>query len=360
VKGIFFEKVPLLDSDEFYKNDFINYNSLAINLLISNLHENFQKQEIFYLKFHGERSENGIEKKKISFEDGLQWDIHDDDISTHLKKLKYPKSNFQFILNYVPDLKKSKSCKEFKTYKEVQSFILLKLLEYMSYFDKDFKLTVYGESLASVKQEKERNNSDDLVTFIELLKCGYFDKWENEELNDDDYINLISMIMSLYPMNLKPIQWNGEISKILIQFHSVVKKLNESLRNIIEMLLVSIFMQKKLNSIEPKHLFSKLSFNLPYYEDINLTMGIVTKEILKTPTKEFDEFIKNINEKFPSCVDPLNDLNKATKFWDQCLQVLSSLAKNNKHKKIHEVFLNADKILKKKKTLFGVFIDKKE
>lgn len=101
------------------------------------------------------------------------------------------------------------------------------------------------------------------------------------------------------------------------------------------------------------HVVLLIFVRLPFLQENNTALGIVAKTILETPLASLPQLIKDVPSQFPSCKHVLDDFKAALAFWDQSVQVVSTLAKHNKQfNAIHAQFLDADKFLQSRKKLF--------
>merc|ERR1719210_2077859 len=135
---------------------------------------------------------------------------------------------------------------------------------------------------------------------------------------------LLSRVMSLVPMKLKSDMWNADVDFDLAAFHSLVRILERALRQLVEASLASILL-KDLSRVKtlpagfmcgsPKkedHLQTPAV--LPTFMLPRACMGIVVRYFLEYKGDPMS-FKNDISQKFPCCVQPLEDLKNAFTFW---------------------------------------------
>merc|ERR1719460_395852 len=122
---------------------------------------------------------------------------------------------------------------------------------------------------------------------------------------------LLSRVMSLVPMKLKNDMWNADVDFDLAAFHSLVRILKRTLRQLTEASLCSILL-KDLSRV--KHLPQGFMCASPKKEDHLQTpallptfmlpracMGIVVRHFLNY-TGDAASFQKDIQQRFPCCM----------------------------------------------------------
>merc|ERR1719394_2113981 len=135
---------------------------------------------------------------------------------------------------------------------------------------------------------------------------------------------LMCRVMSLVPMRLKSDMWNADVDFDLVAFHSLVRILKRSLRQLVEASLASILL-KDLSRVKilpagfmcasPKkenHLDTPAV--LPTFMLPRACMGIVVRFFLEY-RGEAGAFQREMSARFPCCVQPMEDLRSAFAFW---------------------------------------------
>jgi len=121
-------------------------------------------------------------------------------------------------------------------------------------------------------------------------------------------------------------------------FNSILKALNRSLRNLYEMLFLTIVLRRKTvvsphdyGLLSTKYLIYSSLFilfstsqltthscdRLPFFQESNTALGVVLKSYLTDARTE-----AALAQRFPTCSNPWADLQKGFAFWDQCVRLV--------------------------------------
>lgn len=145
---------------------------------------------------------------------------------------------------------------------ELQQLVLLLLL----ISSKSLKLTNPNPEYLSVPATSKLNNEGADLTPREL-----------------SYVAMISRVFSLHKFNVSPINYQGPISRNLLNFRSHVLFIAGHVINTIQCLLVDILVQSQHNTLKTtyngKEDWYNLVDQLPFYKDINNTLLGVVAEI---------------------------------------------------------------------------------
>jgi len=117
-------------------------------------------------------------------------------------------------------------------------------------------------------------------------------------------IVFVSRILSILPMHLTATPWTGPLDHDLMGFHEIVKALYRSLRNSLEMTLVSLFLSHKIHM--PPQECTRVSFQLPFFQQNSTAMGIAVKAFLIGNAP-----VSALQSRFPNCSDLAGDLRAA-------------------------------------------------
>lgn len=178
------------------------------------------------------------------------------------------------------------------SYAEFQELVLLLLLIQ----SKTIKLNEPNKDFSNVpKHFKEATNAEGTGSGGEL----------SPEVTN--YITLISRVFSLHKFNISPINYQGPISRNLLNFRSHVSFISSTLINTIQCVLVDFIVHQKSNLIKntygTKQDWYKLVDQLPFYKQVNSTLMGVAGEIYfeyaerqSKAGKEKEEVIKNTRE----------------------------------------------------------------
>ncbi|KAI5955226.1 hypothetical protein KGF54_001787 [Candida jiufengensis] len=105
----------------------------------------------------------------------------------------------------------------------------------------------------------------------------------NHELNETEnkYISLISRILSLKKFNATPINYQGPISRNLLNFRSSIEFVNKNLAQTIEVLMTDLVVRQEKNNVKlnyNKDDWYKLINQIPFFRTMNNTiMGIISE-----------------------------------------------------------------------------------
>ena len=209
----------------------------------------------------------------------------------------------------------------------------------------------------------------------------------NEPVNNDitpeenKYITLISRIFSLHKLNISPINYQGPISRNLLNFRSHIQFINSTIITTIQTLLVDFIVLQQKNDIKSqfttKSDWYALIDQLPFYNDVNNTLLGVVAEIyfehgLKQSKsgKSKTEVIKAIKDNLLNHVYQINnpsfninvngvnaitseqllkDFNSGIEFWNNFIK-LATVIRNVDKSLINDAYyqdiIDADKWLK--------------
>lgn len=156
------------------------------------------------------------------------------------------------------------------TQDELTQFTLLLLL----INSKTFKLTDPHREFGSVSASSKSIN----ITTEDL------------SLEENQFISLISRVFSLHKFNIAPINYQGPISRNLLNFRSHLEFINNSVINTIQTLLVDFIVHQENNDLKTllnsKDDWYKLIDQLPFYKDLNNTlMGVVSEIYFEVAAK---------------------------------------------------------------------------
>eukprot|EP00922_Rhytidocystis_sp_ex-Travisia-forbesii_P053247 GHVS01078961.1.p1 GENE.GHVS01078961.1~~GHVS01078961.1.p1 ORF type:complete len:921 (+),score=193.14 GHVS01078961.1:386-3148(+) len=244
------------------------------------------------------------------------------------------------------------------------------LLESMGFFTSEAEVTVFGSALSRVP----RTLQEDILFVLELMRMGcltgdlleaptdrsYPDRIgllrrKNVEPSEVRKYLLLSRVFSLWPMQLKPMHmWGADVDFDLAAYHSIVKILKRSLRQMTEACLANILL-KDISKVPclPHGYFNPQNSSIPCFFLPRNCLGIVTKYFLEYPHSRSVEdngggggarrqgggdeasgvggdgssppaavpgwvaLEKDMKRSFHCAVDPLKDLFRGIAFWDQ-------------------------------------------
>lgn len=254
-----------------------------------------------------------------------------------------------FFLNLSDEYEtKVSSNKDVKTYDDLVSTALLRALYLIEIIDnKTNKLTSFGKILKRfVKEHGNDVNETDLQELIVILLLvrsktlklnepnkefngvpkffKEFNTLEDIHLLTEDVKNLtlISRVFSLHKFHISPINYQGPISRALINFRSHVNFIANNLSNIIECLLVDFIVHQESSTVklhfDQKKDWRKLVDQIPFYNDCNNTLlGILAeiyfeysvKQKLSSKDLSNEEIKKNTRDHVLNSVFQINNLS---------------------------------------------------
>jgi hypothetical protein len=314
----------------------------------------------------------------LKITDGLCWQFSDAVIQKQLKLQKAQTVDLHFCLSWKPPVSANLASK-FSSYEQIRAFLLLKSLDILGYLNKSkngYELTGYARAL-----QKAKIYPDQAMVVIELLKHQLlsnrpftlmYKKYQSivkpsmKKSKNELELTLIQRVMSMIPMELKPLQWGDKagVNEDLIQFNSIVKTIYRTIRQIIEMLLVVLFLNRNFSpELLQDMSLTQFSLKLPFYQEANTAMGIVARYLLETSVEELN--VEQVVKKFGSCVDCIGDFrNKAVPFWNQTVAMVRILYSGktssdpNSGSTILEQFEAADKFLQDRLSQLSSFLAK--
>lgn len=341
------EQIPALDTNEIRNlslNVLLPIQTLTINLILPHLSNILQSRKIFFIRWFDQKSiVMNIKPFKL---DKFRFKLDDGEIATLLKKDHKSKSDYQFVMSKLTKDEEKKDV-EYTKLKEAHAYILLRTLELLGYFDDNFKLNSFGKSISQAKLYSEQTlillelyRSKFLTSKAFTIPNSFLDLGGNKDIKEE--ILLISRVLSLIPMSFDKNSWKGPVDSDLISFNCLIGNYYKTLRNLTEMILLDSLLSKKI-SVSLKKL-TEFSIKLPYYQEPNVAMGLVSKTILETSDEEIENKITEIQRIFPNCLNPTKDLKNGINFWNQFMKIIPNL----EDKELNEQFQKADSFLQSK------------
>jgi len=157
----------------------------------------------------------------------------------------------------------------------------------------------------------------------------------NKEGNDiKEHINLISRVASLLHISFKSmVVWKGPLDLELLRFNSFMKAVTRSLRNLCEMILLSMTMNENAGKSDTNLEVLGAGIKLPFLLDANTANGIITKNYLDSLTdiinitpEVIQKSTTSIENKFKDYCDNVKiDMENTYKLWDCIFEAVKSL-----------------------------------
>ncbi|KAG8974004.1 hypothetical protein FRC05_007920 [Tulasnella sp. 425] len=192
---------------------------------------------------------------------------------------------------------------------------------------------------------------DPLYIFLELVRAGVMhgNLWSNRAYSggpsfgseeEKKSMLLVMRVLSILPLNFKPQQWSGPLSRELLVFNSFVRSLSRALRTLIESTALNMFLQH--HARRQREDLLDISLSLPFQTDVNTGYGILIKVYLDGLVHLYggavvdanaegvrqakDEALDFCDETFNGVKDPRGEVLRGFRFWDATLATIRSLA----------------------------------
>jgi len=364
---------PLVDTKEFRHllTELQEYRQLALGLIARHLHSTFQTKTIVCKAYWEQQpARQGLKNQdRLPPEAGvmvptiancLQWQITREAVEAEMRRQGTDKVDLKFCLQWhayeferdgplIPSLETSPSvpisCKDPNALAALVHFMVLEHLGLVC----DGAATV----LSDVLKDTPRHLQEPCLVALELMKLGLLSSEPFEQLPERPFpervqyptshsvterskgILLLCRVMSLVPMKLKNDMWNAEVDFDLAAFHSLVRVLKRTLRQLVEASLASVLLRDLsfVRLLPPgfmcaspnkeDHLQSPAM--LPTFMLPRACMGIVVRHFLEY-RGEAASFQRDISQKFPCCHQPLEDLRTAFQFWEDLRRCMDEIA----------------------------------
>jgi len=243
---------------------------------------------------------------------------------------------------------------------ELQSNVLWRFLHLRGYINDQHQLTSWGKALAttlkaigpSIKAYNDVHHLEEAAFLaFELLRFDNLNsRNRHPELigaplrgSDDDKANciLIGRTSCLLKLRHQNLGYTGPLSKNFLSFHSIIKEVRETDRDLLEGVLASLLLNGQ--GERPRDDCDGLGRSLPFSKDIDTSLGIAVKTYLDdffkaewTPEEREANKAEYIKKYLPHSVNFSEDLDVAFKFFDAVYEGVSTLGKeiNEADKKV--------------------------
>eukprot|EP00742_Colponemidia_sp_Colp-10_P004976 GILJ01005317.1.p1 GENE.GILJ01005317.1~~GILJ01005317.1.p1 ORF type:complete len:710 (-),score=120.16 GILJ01005317.1:212-2341(-) len=372
VTGLLVEYAPLVDTDEYRRvlDSLQDLRSKAIGIVSNCLNEFYQQKKINIIRWFDPQADIELPHQYVP---GLRWSIRDELLSRELTKQGLKDVDLHMCLTWHAAeceaatvtsnlLAPSRDSRVVvRSDKELTALVLFEFLEARDYIGPEGDLMIFGKAL-----QQASSHTDEILLVLELMKIGQLtgtaystapggpamtpapvlDKFASHEQS----ILLLSRIFSLLPMRLRARQWDAAVDYDLAGFHSIVKTLQRSLRNLLDMIFLSVFLKQKAQLSTTN--CTAVANRLPLSTEPNTAMGIVVKRILQTP----EHAVKpDLYDEFPCCLDPWGDIKVGIEFWTQVMQMATFMHSiGSLPRDFYDMFDRADSYLQSKRYQFEV------
>lgn len=398
------KSAPLVDTAQFHDlwTDLLEYREKALGLLARHLNVSFSKKLITCKAYwdtpigrpggpyrHPDAADAGRTIQAKRQKRGLRWRITSEAVQAEMQRQNMQKVDLKFCLRWhanefemegqlYKDLIKYGDSSFSNDRESLASLVNFMLLEHLELIADDGAVTVLGNVLMDAPQ----NLQEPLLVALEMMKFGVlngepFDSGQPERPFPEK-VNypkspidpgtkaslLLCRVMSLVPMKLKADMWNADVDFDLAAFHSLVRILKRSLRQLTEASLASILLKDltrvKLlppgflcpTPVKDDHMATHAL--LPTFMLPRACMGIVCSFLLKHQWNDPNHFSRELTRQFPCCLQPLEDLKMAFKFWEDVRRCVNSIAEPLGAEDLAEDMGMASKILASKRALLGI------
>jgi len=396
---------PLVDTQEFRTLllELNEYREKAINLLARKLCNNFARKPISCKAFWEQpagrqtslsqvqqQSQGKIIDPLANGSTHLRWRINSDAVRGEMDRQGADKVDLKFCLQWhandfntdgplFKDLSVPGPSTFTKDRESLSALVHFMLLEHLELIADDGGMTVIGNAL----RDSPKHLMEPCLMALELMKFGVLNGEPFEPAQADrpfpsqmgypkqpvsteqKSILLLTRVMSLVPMRLKADMWNADVNFDLAAFHSMVRILKRSLRQLTEASLASILMgdlqQFKLlppgfmcgSPTSKDHLQTHAL--LPTFMLPRACMGIVANFFL-TYNGDTNDFNTILMDKFPCCSQPRFDLQQAMLFWEDVRRCVDEMCASELDcSELAEDMAAADAVLQRKMTSMALW-----
>lgn len=235
--------------------------------------------------------------------------------------------------------------------------------------------------LGNVLKDTPRNLQEPCLVALELMKFGVLSGEPFDAAQADrpfpmqvDYptspvppkvkaVLLLGRVMSLVPMKLKNDMWNADVEFDLAAFHSLVRILKRTLRQVVEASLASVLLKdlSRAKLLPPGFMCAtpkredhlQTPALLPTFMLPRACMGIVVRFFLEYKG-DAAGFHKEILSRFPCCVQPIDDLKVAFRFWEDLRRCVEAIAEPLGAEELNEDMKAAEEVLFEQQRRLGL------
>ncbi|GAM19214.1 hypothetical protein SAMD00019534_023890, partial [Acytostelium subglobosum LB1] len=351
LSGFLNEPFPSVDSEEYRK--MLEYlreiRTNTLGLLSSCFNEDIAKRVVKNIRWYEPKEEEIAHTKKVSHLFGRHSapsSIFTSALKSQLQTLKSspagsPAITLNFVAKCIPEnvvgsLTSSPSTSDasehngsnghsiqpIKDINEAAFYVFYQTLVLMGYIQ-DNNLTTYGRLLDMTKKS---GFQQELIITIELIRaqCLTSEKltflpkptFEGPPTNISAFL---SRLLSILPCTMDNNPWEGPIDHDLMAFHEITRTLYKSVRNLLEISSLSNFLTHKIQ-LDPAEYFNFAAGHLPFFVQPNASMGLLVKGMILEEMS-----IDQLESVFPNCTSIEKDLQRATEFLDEVMQVATVL-----------------------------------
>jgi len=327
------EAAPLVDSHEYRTalEKLIPLRSKTLAILSHALNEEFMRKPVYTIRWFD--PDNQIEMDHANYMDlvdQLPCFLKLSDLDAEKSRQQRKVVDTRFLVDFLIHREKSASVAVNNNVilinpAQVSGQVLMHTMQYLEYISPDLKPSVYARALAGVSPEFQ----EEAIAIIELLRLGLLTSSPFSPTEDGGIESLyeksperflIARVLSVLSADIKNVPWSGPLDQDLMAFNSILKALYRSLRNLIELLLMNLFVQNKAQILPVK--FIAIANELPFFQESSTAMGLIVSEFLQKPQPS----AKDLEQKFPGCVSPVSDLKRGIAFWGEISKMVKTIS----------------------------------
>jgi len=368
---------PLVDTAEFrgLLHDLTDYRQKALGLIARQLTPTFQSKNILCKAFwepHTVRQGSPGNEEKLPdsariiqpiIADGLRWQVHADAVVAEMNRQGTDRVDFKFCLQWharefdmdgplIPqsgDISGAHRPWCSNDAHGLSALVHFMVLEHLELIADDGGMTVLG----NVLKDSPRHLQEATLFALEMMKFGVLSSLPFDAAQSDrpfpeqvgyptqpvasrtKAVLLLSRVMSLVPMKLKNDMWNADVDFDLAAFHSLVRILKRTLRQLVEASLASVLLKDlgKVKLLPPSVMCAtpnredhlRTPALLPTFMLPRSCMGIVVRHFLEF-RGDAASFQNATQLRFPCCMQPIEDLKLAFGFWSDLRRCVEAIA----------------------------------
>ncbi|KAF8211055.1 XPG I-region protein [Mycena galopus ATCC 62051] len=205
---------------------------------------------------------------------------------------------------------------------------------------------------AAIKSAKVNDKfQDPLYLFLELVRAGVMHGhlWSGRAFSGGPSFGtdeekacmlLVMRVLSIVPLNFKPVPWSAPLSRELLVFNSFVRSLTRALRTLLEVTSLNMLLRNDARRARDDLL--DIALSLPFQTEVNTGFGVLGKVYLDALThinnrtrvrdpnapgvKEAKAMALEIcEETFPGVKYPKLEVERGFRFWDVALTAMRQL-----------------------------------
>lgn len=218
----------------------------------------------------------------------------------------------RFLLKLLDSYESKRNTNQIKSVSSVVSTSLLRNFYLGGILNKKNELTATGKILREFVLQEPDLSEEDLQNFVLILLLirskydnlnqvsreytsvpKYYKDLENATISAEDqkHVTLVSRILSVKKFHISPINYQGPISRSLLNFRSHIKFIANDFINGLQCVMVDLLARQENNSIrvslENREQWSKLVDLIPFFRDCNNTLlGVVAEIYLEYAAKQ--------------------------------------------------------------------------